>query len=294
VREKLLNQGLQEFLTCDLIGPTLLDIIQEGSMPLEAMVKVLNPTSIEQSILRTSLLPGLLQVIKYNFDHQNHAINGFEIGRIHFREGEQYKEQSVAGLILTGKARTPHWERKAEDVDFYDLKGIIETVFHELGIDFPEFKPQTLKIFHTGRQASIYIGALEVGSLGEVHPAIQRRLDVPQRILFAEFNLHDLFKVRKTEQKMEEIPIYPSSARDWTVTLPDDMPIEKVLKVLHSISSPLLEEISILDIFRSEKLGKGKKNATLHFIYRDKEKTIELETVEREHEHMIKEALKLL
>lgn len=294
VRQKLLNQGLQEFLTCDLIGPTLLNIIQEGLMPQEAMVKVLNPTSIEQSILRTSLLPGFLQVVKYNVDHQNHSINGFELGRIHFKDGEQYKEQSMAAILLTGKGRFSHWDRKAEDVDFYDLKGMIEVVFGELGIEGAEFKSQNLKIFHTGRQASIYVGSLEVGSLGEVHPSIQRRLDVPQRILFAELNLHDLFKLRKIEQKMVDIPIYPHSTRDWTVTLPEDLPIENVLKVLHSISSPLVEEISVKDIFKSEKLGNNRKNATFHFVYRDKSKTIELEAVEQEHERIIKEALKSL
>ena len=294
VRQKLLSEGLQEFLTCDLIGPTLINIVQEELMPPEANIKVLNPTSIEQSILRTSLLPGLLQVLKYNIDHQSHSISGFEIGRIHFREGDQYKEQSMAALIMTGKVRPSHWDRKAEEVDFYDLKGIIENTFRELGIKDLEFKSQNLKIFHGGRQAAIYVGSLEIGSLGEIHPSIQRRLDVPQRILFAEFNLHDAFKVHKTEQKMKELSIYPSSSRDWTVTLPEAMPIEKVLAILHSIPSPLLEEISILDIFRSEKLGKDKKNATFHFIYRDKEKTVDLDTVDREHGALIKEALNLL
>lgn len=293
-RQKLLNQGLQEFLTCDLIGPTLLDIIQEESVLRDSMIKVLNPTSVEQSVLRTSLLPGLLQVVKFNIDHQNHSISGFELGRIHFKDGDQYKEQSMAAIILTGKARAAHWDRKAEDVDFYDLKGMVEAVFNELGIEGLEFKSQSLKIFHNGRQASIYVGSLEVGSLGEVHPSIQRRLDVSQRILFAEFNLHDLFKIRKPLQKMAEIPIYPHSTRDWTITLPEDLPIETILKILRSISSPLLEEISVKDIFKSEKIGKDKKNATFHFVYRDRAKTIEFETVEEEHDRIIKEALKSL
>lgn len=293
-RSNLLAEGLQEFLTCDLIGPTLRDIVQDALMPEAAIVKVLNPTSIEQSILRTSLLPGLLQVVKYNIDHQNHAIHGFEIGRIHFKEGDQYKEQSVAAIILSGKSRPHHWDRKPADVDFYDLKGILENVFHEMGIDNLMFKPHGLSIFHTGRQAALYAGSLEIGSMGEIHPAIQRRLDVPQRILFAEFNLHDLFKMRQKEVKMKDIAIFPSSERDWTITLPEETPIEKVRGILLSIPSALLEEVSVLDIFRSEKLGKDKKNATFHFVYRDKEKTVEMEAVEREHEKIINEALKLL
>jgi phenylalanyl-tRNA synthetase beta chain len=94
----MISEGLQEFLTCDLIGPSILDIVNEDEMPKKAWVRVLNPTSIEQSILRTSLLPGLLQAVKFNWDHQNHEIAAFEIGHIHFKDGDNYKEQSVAAI----------------------------------------------------------------------------------------------------------------------------------------------------------------------------------------------------
>jgi|694.fasta_scaffold68020_1 phenylalanyl-tRNA synthetase beta chain len=291
VRSHLLAEGLQEFLTCDLIGPALMNIVQDDTMPQETIVKVLNPSSVEQSILRTSLLPGLLQVVKYNIDYQNHAVQGFEIGRIHFKEGDQYKEQSMAAIILSGKQRPQHWDIKPGEVDFYDLKGIIENTFEELGLEGLEFKPSTFKIFHTGRQASLYLGEMAVGFMGEVHPAIQRRLDVPQRILFAEFNLHDLLPKRKIERTMKQIPVFPASARDWTVTLPEEIAIEKVFNILQSIHSPHLENISVIDMFRAEKLGKGKKNVTLHFIYRDKNKTLEMEEVEKEHSYLIEQAL---
>jgi phenylalanyl-tRNA synthetase beta chain len=240
------------------------------------------------------LLPGLLQVVKFNVDHQHHDLNGFEIGRIHFKTGDQYKEQSVGAIVLTGKSRLHHWDRKPTEVDFYDLKGIVENIFKALRINNIDFKPSTLDTLHSGRQAGIYVGSLEVGSFGEVHPAIQRRLDVSQRILFAEFNLHDLLKVRQPEPKMQSIPSYPASERDWTVTLREETPIEQVLTAIRSIPSRLLEKVDIVDLFRSEKLGADKKNATFHFIYRDKEKTVEMEEVEREHGLIVKEALNLL
>lgn len=294
VRSRLLSEGLQEFLTCDLIGPTLLNIVQNDVMPAESIVKVLNPTSIEQSVLRTSLLPGLLQAVKYNFDHQNQNIKGFEIGRIHFKKGDNYTEQTVAGIILFGKERPYHWDPKPREVDFYDLKGIVENLLSELGVENVSFRTNLLKIFHAGRQAAIFSSSLEIGSLGEIHPEIQRRLDVPQRILFAEINLHDIFKVQKKEIKMKEIPIFPSSDRDWTVTLKEKTPIEEVLRSIRSIQHPLLEKVEFTDIYRSEKLGLDKKNATFHFVYRDKEKTIEQDVVEQAHQKLTNETLKLL
>lgn len=289
IKDRLLAEGLQEFVTCDLIGPTISAIVQEHLMPSEAIVKVLNPTSIEQSILRTSLMPGLLEVIKYNYDHQNHDVSGFEVGRIHYKEGEHYVEQSVVGIVMTGKNAPAQWDNKPPEVDFFDLKGIIENLLKQLHIPNVVFKNQGYKAFHSGRQASIYVQDLEIGSFGEVHPAIQRRLDVPQRILFAEMNLKDLMEVRPKETIMRALPKYPSSERDWTITLPEAFPIQNLLDAIYFVHSKLLVEVSVKDIYRNEKLGQDVKNATFHFIYRDDNKTVEQEEVDAEHQSIIRE-----
>lgn len=288
VRSRLLVQGLQEFLTCDLIGPSQMDVVKEEAMPPKNIVKVLNPTSIEQSTLRSSLLPGLLQVVKYNIDHQQPNVHGFEVGRIHFKDGDQYKEQSMAGIVLTGKRTPHHWDEKPHDVDFYDLKGIVENLLTGLGIENVNFKNLGLKAFHSGRQASLFIDSLELGSMGEIHPAILRRLDVTQRILFAEINLHDLFQSRQAEAlKMRPLPVYPGSDRDWTVTLREEVPVEKVFAAIRALASPYLEEVSLLDVYRSDKLGKDLKNVTFRFVYREKDKTIDQATVDAEHQRLI-------
>lgn len=294
MRSRLMALGLQEFLTCDLISPTILDTIEDQNINPESIVHVLNPTSIDQSVLRPSMLPGLLQLVKYNIDHQNHDISGFEIGKIHYKKEDQYKEQSVAGVILSGKSRPHHWEFKPYDLDFYDLKGIVESILKELGIDNIRFKENALSTFHSGRQAAIFAGTLAVGSLGEVHPKIQRKIDVPQRILYAELNLHDLFQVRKDEFKMVELPFYPGSERDWTLTLDEETPISEVLDKIQLIRSDVLEKVSILDVYRSDKLGNKRKNVTFNFLYRDREKTISQETVDAEHDRVTKEVLNAL
>ena len=294
IRTRLIAEGLQEFLTCDLIGPTLLSYIEENAIPKDSIIQVLNPTSIEQSALRPSLLPGLLQVVKYNIDHQNRNIAGFEIGKIHFKVGEQYKEQSVAGIILTGENHPQNWGVTASSYDFYDIKGVVETILKELGIDNVRFKENALNMFHTGRQAAVFVGTLAVGSIGEIHPTLQRRLDITQRIYYAELNLHDLFQVKKELFKFEELPIYPSSERDWTITLAEETPILDVFDIINKGGSRYLEEVTLLDIYRSDKLGKERKNATFHFVYRDRSKTIEQEVVDAEHERLTKQVLNAL
>lgn len=286
IRSRLLAEGLQEFLTCDLIGPSLLNIVRESVMPEDAVVRVINPTSIEQSVLRTSLLPALLQAVKYNYDREQHDISAFEIGRVHFRKEAQYKEQSVAGILLSGQARPAHWHGKQPEVDFFDLKGIVENLLAEVGVGTYSFKNNGLKLFHPGRQASVYVDSLEIGTLGEVHPAIVRRLDVPQKIYFAELDLQNLYKVKKADMYLEELPIFPCSTRDFTLTIPEDAPIQEVFDAIAEVKSKLLERAALVGIYRSEAIGRENKNVTLRFVYRDKKKTVAHEAVEAEHAKM--------
>ncbi len=283
IRSHLMAEGLQELLTCDLIGPTLLDVVKETVMPENNVVRVVNPTSIEQSVLRTSLMPGLLQVVKNNYDKQSRHLSGFEIGRVHFKEGEQFKEQSVAGILLTGHFQPHNWENQPREVDFFDLKGILENLLKEIGIESFSIRNLELAHLHPGRQGSFFIGDVEVGTLGEVHPSVVRRLDVPQKIYYAELDLHHLLNCRKKYPQLQELSIYPSSGRDLTLTLQEEIPIQEVFDIISSLKSRLLESVSLIDLFRGEKIGKENKNATLRFIYRNPKKTVAQEAVDAEH-----------
>lgn len=295
IRSRMIAEGLQEFLNCDLVGPSQLNLLENSSYSDEAVIKVMNPASADRSILRPTLLPGLLEVVKYNYDHQNHDVSGFEIGRIHMKNGDLYKEQSIAGIILSGNHRPYHWDSKGQEIDFFDLKGIVENVLKELGVEENvHFQATTLDVFHSGRQAAILTGSHVLGHLGEIHPAIVRRLDVPQRIFYAELNLHDLIRERKKERKMHQLSLYPSSERDWTITLKEPTPIGEVFSAMRSIPSKLLEDVSLLDVYCSDRLGKERKNVTFHFVYRDHKKTISQEEVDTEHARLTQETLRLL
>src|SRR5262249_4082151 len=116
---------------------------------------------------------------------------------------------------------------------------------------------------------------------------IVRKLDVPQRIFFAEIDLHDLYKFKKHEFIMTEVPIYPGSTRDLTLTLDDHVPAQSILDTIRAIPSTLLEKVFVSDLFKSERIGKGKKNVTYHFIYRDKTQTVSQKAVDAEHARIV-------
>lgn len=287
VRGRLISEGLQEFITCDLIGPSQVELLKDSMMPAASTITVLNPTSIEQSILRTSLIPGLLHLAKTNMLRQTFDIAGFEIGRIHFKEGDQYKEQAMAGIVMSGQVKPPHFDQKSREADFFDLKGMVENLFSGLNIPEANFVAQKWSAFHPGRQASIYVNDVEVGTLGEIHPSILRALDISQRIYFAELNLHDLFRLRKSEAKMQEIPRFPGSERDWTLTLEKSVPMSEVFDAIKGVASPLLMQLSLIGIYWNEKLGAKHHNVTLRFSYRDNKKTLSQQEVDAEHARIV-------
>jgi phenylalanyl-tRNA synthetase beta chain len=289
IRERLIAEGLQEFMTCDLIGPAQAEMALENAMNKNALIAVVHSHSIDQSILRTTLLPGLLQTVKYNFDHGNPNIAGFEVGRVHFKTNDQYFEPSTAGIILSGKRTPYHWDPKPREVDFFDLKGIVENLLAGLKIEGLSFEISHLHNFHPSRQAQIKKGDAILGIIGEVHPSHVAKVDVTQRIFFAEINLNELMPLIPKQQKVADIAPFPGSERDWTVTLSEDKPIGAILNALRAVPSRLLEKVTLLDLYKSEQIGKDKKNATFRFSYKDTEKTIAFETVEKEHARMISE-----
>jgi len=285
VRGLLLAEGLQECITCDLISPALAQMTLEKGLPEGSTISVLHPRSADQSVLRTSLLPGLLQVVKNNDSRQVEDFSAFEVGRIHFKEGSEFKEQTCAGIVLTGKNRPWHFDRKPEEADFFDLKGIVENLLEACGIEKVSFEPSHLHSLHPWRQAKVSIRGAAAGVVGEVHPGLLQELSLERRVYFAELNLHDLFPLRKG-RRFSELAVFPGSERDWTVSLKESVPLSEVFQALQRLRPEFLESFRLLDLYQSEQIGKDRKNATFRMFYRDPKKTIDIETVERQHQKL--------
>lgn len=293
-RQQLLAEGLQEFITCDLIGPKVMDIVEPESVRPEDIIQVKNPTSVDQSLLRPSLLPGLLQVVKHNIDRSVKDIAGYEVGRVHLKAGDSFKEQSLAGILLSGLAQPSSWATDGRNVDFFDLKGSVENLLEGLGVENATFVKSKFKNLHPGRQASIQIDGMAVGQIGEVHPAILSQLDIEQAVFYAEIDLHDLYRQRITGKKMLALPMFPGSERDWTLTLKEEVPASEVMDAIAKAPSKLLQDASLVTVYRSEKLGPDKKNLSFNFVYRSDKKTLSQEAVEREHKRVVDTVLSTL
>ncbi|MDE3046358.1 MAG: phenylalanine--tRNA ligase subunit beta [Verrucomicrobiota bacterium] len=289
LRRRLHALGLQEFLTCDLISPKLAEIAQETSLQENTLLQTLHSKSEDYSILRPSLLPGLLQVTRSNLDQKNNTFHAFELGRIHFLQENKPIEFLMAALLLTGKEMPHHWDRKPQDVDFFELKGLIENLLTGLRLRF-SITPSDHLSFHPGRQANVFLGPLCIGCFGEIHPSILAKLDIKQRVYYAELNAHHLQQHSGEIAKMAPLPQFPSSERDWTLSLDPAMNIAEFFTAADSIKPPLLEKFELIDLFRAP----NKNNITFRFTYRDRSKTISFEEVEQAHTHFVQQMSQLL
>jgi phenylalanyl-tRNA synthetase beta chain len=294
VRSLLLGEGLQEFLTCDLISPSACDLIEEENGSPSHRICVLQSKSSDYSVLRPSLLPGLLQLVKYNYDRQNTPIYGFEVGRVHFKEKNSYQEHAFAGIILSGASAPYHINPKPRAFDFYDCKGIVENVLAALHLRGVSFQPSHVHTLQPGRQARIYAGEVPIGVIGEIHPNTLVKLDITERVYFAELDLHALMPLLQKKISVKELPLMPSTERDWTLTIAAKTPVESILLSIQEACCPILERAFLLDLFENEKLGTNHKNATFRFVYRAKDRTLDFTTVEQEHAKLMQKVAEKL
>lgn len=288
VRTRLIALGLQEFLSSDLISPALLQMgkewLQKDALPLQT----LHAKTEEYSLLRLSLLPGLMQAALKNFGHKTHSLHAFEIGRVHFLHNEQVVEEPMAAILLSGKNSPLHWSVKSADCDLFDLIGLVENFLEGLRI-CATFSPSQHCSFHPGRQADILSHGLIIGSVGEIHPELLEQADIKQRLLYAEVHLPHLMTLRPHRVRMHPIALFPSSERDWTLPLALNIPMSRVFEAIQAARTPLLARVELIDLYQPE--GCLEKNATFRFTYRDPLRTLSFEEVETQHQILIEKVI---
>lgn len=289
LRRRLLSFGLQEAITSDLISPSMASLVSS-----DGLVEMMNPLSVEQSVLRPSIMPGLLDVIKRNINQRTLDLNFFEVGHVHLKKGSGFVEPRVCSIMLTGKRYKDHFLQPKRDWDFFDLKGMLEELFATLGYTDMTVQKSDLSMLHPGRQAKLFVDGVHIGVIGEIHPELLLKAGISQAVLFAECDMIELMHLARKDVKMQELTHFPSSERDWTATLSKAIPYGEILHFLMQEKPAICEHISLLSLFEHEKLGKDKHNVTLRFIYRDRQKTISQDEVDKAHERLVSQVANYL
>ncbi len=279
VRDLLVGCGMQEVITYSLVSQAALDKI-DSQGKLRPALRVANPMSTEQEYLRTSLRPGLLAAFASNEKHEKDGIKLFEVGRIYLhRTNDLPEEREMLAGILGGPRLERSWLCGEDTLDFYDAKGILETLFHRLKVK-TDFKPAEDQSLLAGKTAEVIVGGERAGIVGEVHPKTAALFDISaQPIILFEIELAKLLPFAGAVYRYRPIPRFPGNSRDIALILDASVAASRVQEVIES--SPLVDEVTLFDVYSGEQVPPGKKSLALSIRFQSAERTLTDEEVNK-------------
>lgn len=283
-RETLVAAGLNEITTYSFVSPKSLDLINlsEHSI-LRKSVMLKNPLGEEYSMMRTTLVPNLLEVLARNFKRSVKSASAFEVGNLFFP-----KQQPIVELPIEKKSLVMgiYGEKK----DFFTLKGVVEELFETLGVKGYKYEAETTHgTYHPGRCANIIFGNNHIlGTLGEVHPNVLDNYDIEVPVMIAEIDFNMLMQITAIDKKYTGVPKYPASTRDLAILVKDDVTNQNVLDIIHDKGGKLLESVEIFDVYKGSQIQEGYKSMAYALIFRAKDRTLVDEDVNKAMEKILK------
>jgi len=285
-RELLLGLGFFEVITYAFQSER-----QErlpGESPAAAgPLRLANPLSEEQAVLRTSLLPGLLEVLRKNALQQVLDARLFELSKVFLPESGASlprEEYWLAG-VMCGAREEPSWLASRENVDFFDLKGAVEILLEGLLIPEVDFRGEELPRYLT-QGARVYSGFRELGVLGELRPEIAEVMDLKGPVLVFNLNFEALAQAA-APPLFTPLPRYPAAYRDIALVVPAEVPAARVAQALHHHGRPYLVEARLFDVYSGDPVPPGKRSLAFSLTYRDPERTLTDDLVNRHHQALV-------
>jgi phenylalanyl-tRNA synthetase beta chain len=247
-----------------------------------------NPLSEEQAVMRISLLPGLLDTLRRNIHHQVLHVRLFELSKI-FRPapGRELprEEQWLTGLMYGEKSEAA-WNAPGAPLDFFDLKGVVETLLEGLLINEVSFQDQDLPPF-LRRGARVFSRGRELGVLGELAPEVNENLDVDGAIWVFNLNFTVLTEAALPTPLFTPLPRYPAVYRDLAVVVDAALPAARMMAALYEHGKPWLVEAKLFDVYTGDPIPTGKRSLAFRLTYRDPERTLTDEAVSKRHEALV-------
>ena len=281
--------GLNETTTFGFAAPGDLEKIHMSADGRGVPVVLMNPLVAEQTEMRRSLLPGLLQSVAYNEAHGTTNVHLYEIGTLfHGRENASLprETQSVAG-VLTGSWTDQTWNNTVDKLRFFAGKGIVEELLEQLRVPKVRFRVaegEGYDFLQPGRAAEVLSGGIVLGWVGEIHPEAREAMDIDQIVVAFELDLDKLIKGAHNQENYHEFSPFPAVQHDLAIVVPDEVTCEDLLQRITSAGGKLLESVRLFDVYRDPiRVGVGKKSMAFSLTYRSDDHTLTSDEVERAH-----------
>ncbi|OEH55439.1 phenylalanine--tRNA ligase subunit beta [Oceanobacillus sp. E9] len=291
VREFMMSSGAMETLTYSLTNEKNAKRLVTPNIDIDNSypISLAMPMSEDHKYLRLSIVPELLRTLQHNVARKQTDLNYFEIGKVFISEEQELTHQPTEKLHLagayTGLWHNHPWQQEKKPVDFFVVKGIIESLSSYLQINI-SFKQIQMKDMHPGRCAELNIDGEKIGYMGQLHPKTANLFDLPETYVF-EIDLDTVFEKYNNVPSFTDIPRYPSVSRDIAFILDTEVFAGEVQQYIQEIGAPLVKEVFIFDVYQGEHLEEGKKSVAYRLIYQDPAKTLQDDEVDSSYQQIV-------
>ena len=262
--------GFSEIITYSFISPTYYDkICWPEDYAARKSFKILNPLGEDTSIMRTTTLPSMLEILTRNWNYRNKSARLYEVGRIYLSGGEDGLANETKVLTLGAYG---------EDMDFYTMKGAIEAILKDIRakdvhFEGPSGAPSDAS-YHPGRCATVWSGSDCIGVFGQIHPLVARNYGVDGELYCAELSFDELMNAKGPDPLYAPLPRFPAVTRDIAVVCGRDVTVGTLEKCITRAGGKLLREVSLFDIYQGQGIPEDKKSVAFNLVLRSDEGTI--------------------
>ncbi len=275
IRDVLVEQGFFEAVTYSFVSPEMQDILD----PDQAVLPLSNPISSDMSVMRTRLLPGLVPALQHNLKRQQNRVRLFESGLCFVPEGEDLKQRPHIAAVITGSQLGDGLYADTNKVDFFDIKGSLESILRLSCEANYHFETTTNPILHPGQGADIVLDNQIIGFVGALHPSVLASLHINQPVFAFEIDLKSILKAPLPA--FSDMSKYPSIRRDISLSVDTETSVQSLIDSIFSLKSKILQEVFVFDVYTGKEVRNNRKSVALGLILQDFSRTLVDEDVEK-------------
>lgn len=269
MRRQLIARGYQEAITYSFIEPRMSALFDPECEP----VALRNPISADMAVMRTSLMPGLVNVLRHNLNRQQDRVRLFESGLRFVPAADSLCQEAMLAGLLYGSRAPESWANVAEPVDFYDLKGDLESLIALTGdADSFEFKVAAHSALHPGQTAAIYRNGELEGYIGALHPTLQQELGLPKTVFLFEVRLQALLVARIPA--FASLSRFPEVRRDLALLADRNLPVERLLEAIKNQAGEHLKELKVFDLYMGKGIDPQRKSVAVGLTFQHPSRTL--------------------
>ncbi|MFA4992314.1 MAG: phenylalanine--tRNA ligase subunit beta, partial [Candidatus Omnitrophota bacterium] len=281
VRHVLCSLGLNEIVTYSLASRSAVESL---GIAADSLVRLQNPLSSEQEFMRPSLLSEMLEVVSWNLNRKNALLELFELNKVYIKGSDPAIQQEKLNLSIGMCGNTSgNWKNKAQEIDFFDLKGVVETLLASLGVKGHSFEKAQSPLFKDAMSMNIIVNGKVFGVMGETRQETARKFDIKKRVYMSEIFIEDLLGLVNLKKTFTSIPRYPAVKRDIALLVDDAVPASGIYNLIKEEARGMARSIEVFDLYKGQQVAEGKKSLAYSIEYRSDEKTLKDEEVNEAH-----------